>query len=64
MTNSQYVIRTAQLKGLSLIKPTIADRGVMAYDFNKKDARGIFPCVIDAKDWKQAKEQVIAYYQA
>jgi hypothetical protein len=64
MTNAQYVARSAQLKGLSLIKPTKGSPGILAYDFNKKDARGVFPCVIDANNWEQARAQIINFYKA
>jgi hypothetical protein len=64
MTNAQYVTRAAQLKGLSLIKPTKGNPGILAYDFTKKDARGVFPCVIDAQTWEQARSQVTNYYRA
>lgn len=63
MTNAQYVIRTAQIKGLSLIRPTKGNPGILAYDFSKKDARGVFPCVIDAANWSQAREQINNYYR-
>lgn len=64
MTNAQYVARAAQIKGLSLIKPTKGNPGILAYDFSKKDARGIFPCVIDANTWEQARSQITNYYRA
>ena len=64
MTNAQYVTRAAQLKGLSLIKPTKGNPGILAYDFSKKDARGVFPCVIDANNWEQARSQVTNHYRA
>lgn len=64
MTNAQYVIRAAQIKGLSLIKPIKGNPGVLAYDFNKKDARGVFPCVIDAQTWAEARQQIDTFYRA
>ena len=64
MTNAQYVARAAQLKGLSLIKPTKGNPGILAYDFNKRDSRGLFPCVVDASSWGQARSQITNYYRA
>jgi hypothetical protein len=63
MTNQQFVIRSAQLKGLSLIKPTKGNPGILAYNFNKKDASGVFPCVIDATTWAEAQKQITNYYR-
>ena len=63
MKTQDYVIRAAQIKGLSLIKPTKKTPGILAYDFAKKDSRGLFPCVIDADSWETAKEQIDSYYQ-
>jgi len=63
MTDKQYVIRAAQIKGLSLLKPTKGDKGIVAHDFNKKDARGIYPCVIDALTWAEARAQINKFYQ-
>lgn len=64
MTAQQYVTRSAQLKGLSLIKPTKGNPGILALDFNKKDARGVYPCVIDAPTWAEAQKQITNYYRA
>ena len=64
MTDAKYVVRTAQLKGLSLIKPTKSNPGILAYDFTKKNDRGVFPCVIDANNWQQARSQINHYYMA
>lgn len=64
MTAQQFVIRSAQIKGLSLIKPTKGNPGVLAIDFTKKDARGVFPCVIDAPTWAEAQKQITNYFRA
>ena len=64
MTDKQYVVRAAQLKGLSLIKPTKGNSGILATDYNKKYGRGLFPCVIDAANWEQARSQFNAFYRA
>lgn len=63
MTNQQYVVRAAQLKGLSLIKPTKGNPGILAYNFNTK-TNGIHPCVIDAQTWAEARTQITNYYRA
>lgn len=63
MTAQQYVIRAAQMKGLSLIKPTRGNPGILAYDYNKKNAAGVFPCVIDAKTWAEAQTQINNYFR-
>ena len=64
MTNAQYVSRAAKLKGLSIIKPTNGNPGILAYDFTKKDSSGVFPCVIDAQTWDQARSQITNFYRA
>ena len=64
MTDKQYVVRAAQLKGLSLLRPTKGSPGILATDYNNKDARGLFPCVIDASNWEQARAQFNAFYRA
>ncbi len=64
MTNQQYVCQAAKIQGLSLIKPTRINPGIIAYDFSKKDDRGVFPCVIDAADWAQARQQINMFYTA
>jgi hypothetical protein len=64
MTDKQYTIRAAQLKGLSLIKPTKGNPGILAHNFNQKDARGVFPCVIDAPTWAEARKQITNFYRA
>ncbi|MER2626207.1 MAG: hypothetical protein ABTS22_20010 [Accumulibacter sp.] len=64
MTNAQYVTQACKIKGLSLSKPTKAAPEIVAYDFQKKDSRGVFPCVIDAISWAQAREQINSYYAA
>ncbi len=64
MTNQQYVVRSAQLKGLSLIKPTKGNPGILAYNFKTKDANGVFPCVIDAQTWAEARTQITKAYRA
>lgn len=64
MTNAQYVTRAAQLKGLSLIKPTKGNPGILAYNFNSKGPNGVFPCVIDAQTWAEARTQITNYYRA
>jgi len=61
MTNAQYVVRAAQLIGLSLVKPTKGNPGIVAYDFNNRNERGVFPCVIDADTWEQARAQINNY---
>ena len=63
MTDRQYVIRAAQIKGLSLIKPTKGNPSIIAHDYNKKDARGLFPSVIDATNWAEARSQINAFYK-
>ncbi len=63
MTNQQYVIRASQMKGLSLIKPVRGNPGILAYNYNTK-VNGIFPCVIDATTWDQARKQIDAYFMA
>jgi hypothetical protein len=62
MTNAQYVARAAQLKGLSLIKPTKGNPGILAIDYNSK-RNGVHPCVIDAQTWAQARAQITDYYK-
>ncbi len=64
MTNQQYVCQAAKIKGLSLVKPTRNNPGIVAYDFSNKDDRGVFPCVIDASDWAQARLQINQFYRA
>ncbi len=64
VTDKDYVVRVADMKRLDLMKPTRACPGVLVYDMRNKDARGVYPCVIDAKTWTEAKEQLIAYYRA
>jgi len=64
MTDREYTIRAAQLKGLSLVKPTKGNPGILAHDFKTKDARGLFPCVIDAQTWAQARAQINNYFRA
>lgn len=64
MTAQQFVTRSAQLKGLSLIKPRKGNPGILAYNFNQKNNRGVFPCVIDAATWAEAQKQITNYYRA
>jgi hypothetical protein len=61
MTNAQYVARAAKLNGLSLVKPTKGNPGIIAYDLNNRNERGVFPCVIDADSWEQARAQINNY---
>jgi hypothetical protein len=63
MTNAQYVVRAAQIKGLSLIKPTKGNPGILAIDYNNKSG-GVHTLVIDAQNWAQAKQQIDNYYRA
>lgn len=60
MTDKQYTIRAAQLKGLSIIKPTKGNPGILALNFNIKPA----PCVIDAQTWAEARTQINNYFKA
>lgn len=64
MNARQYVIRAAQLKGLSLIKPTKGNPGILALNFNQKNEQGVYPCVIDAQTWAEAQKQINNYYRA
>ena len=64
MKDKDYVIRVAQMKRLDLIKPTRSCLGVLVYDMRNKDSRGVHPCIVDAKTWAEAKEQIVAYYRA
>jgi hypothetical protein len=64
MTAQQYVVRSAQLKGLSLIKPTKGNPGILAFNYSQKDSRGVYPCVIDATTWAEAQKQITNYYRA
>lgn len=59
MTDKQYTLRAAQLKGLDLIKPTKGNPGILAIDFKNKGK-----CVIDAQTWAQARTQINNYYKA
>ena len=61
MNDRQYVIRAAQMQGLSLMKPKKGVPGILAYDYNNKDARGLFPCVINATSWALA-ESAFGFY--
>jgi len=63
MTDKEYVIRAAHMKKLSLIKPEKGQRIILAHDFNKKDAHGVYPCVIDATTWAEARAQINKFYQ-
>ena len=63
MTAREYVIRAAQIKGLDLIKPKKGNPGIIAYDMNKRNAAGVFPCVIDAQTWAEAQTQINKYYR-
>lgn len=64
MTDRQYTMRAAQMKGLDLIKPTKECPGIIAYNMKQKDQRGIYPCIIDAKTWAEARDQLNNYYRA
>lgn len=57
MTNSQYVIRTAQMMKLSIIKPSRADKGILVHDWST----GFGKIVVDTKDWAVARTQINAY---
>lgn len=63
MTDRQYVIRAAQIKGLSIILPTKASPGILAIDWSTKNARGVYPCIVDALTWAQARTQINAAYR-
>jgi hypothetical protein len=59
MNDRDYVIRACQMKKLDLIKPKRGLPGVIVYDFNVKP---VAPCVVDAANWKVAREQINAYF--
>lgn len=63
MTAKEYVIESCRIKGLALMKPTKSSPEIVAHDFNKKNSMGVFPCVIDAQSWAEARDQLIAYYK-
>jgi hypothetical protein len=63
MIDKEFVIQSCRIKRLDLWKPKKGCPGVTAYDFNNK-VSGVFPCVIDAKTWAEAKQQLLAYYAA
>ena len=62
MTDREYALRAAQIKGLTVSKPTKRSPEIIAYDFNNKNERGIYPCVIYAKTWAEARAQINAFY--
>lgn len=62
MTDRQYVLRSAQFNGISVIKPKKGSPGIIAIDFNNK-VNGVHPCVIDATTWAKARTQLINYYK-
>jgi hypothetical protein len=62
MTDKQYVIRAAQIKGLDLLKPTKSVPEIYAVDYNNKDRSGCYKNVIDAKTWTEARQQIDKYY--
>ena len=57
MTNQQYVIRAAQTLGLDLLRPTRGAPEVLAYDWSTGKGK----CVVEAKNWAEAREQINAY---
>jgi hypothetical protein len=63
MTDREFVIHSCKIKGLSIWMPKRGCPGIVAHDFQKK-VGGVFPCIIDAKTWAEAKKQLIAYYTA
>lgn len=62
MTDREYTIGAAKMKGLSLVLPKRGAPEILAYDFKKKNAQGVFPCVIDALTWADARKQLNNFY--
>lgn len=59
MTDKQYVIRAAKIKGFDVMLPTRKAPGILIYHW----VNGKGSCVVDAKDWKEARVQINAYAQ-
>lgn len=54
MTDRQIVIRTAQIKGFDLIKPSKADKTILVMDWST--GRG--KVAAEAKTWADARQQL------
>jgi hypothetical protein len=63
MTDKDYVIRAAEIKNLTLNLPKKGVHGIYCIDYNKKDKRGLYPCVIDAQTWKESRAQLDSHYR-
>ena len=63
MTDREYVIRACQMKRLDLLKPTKGNPGVVAYDMRNKNAHGVYPCIIEANNWQEARKQIDAHFK-
>ena len=63
MTDRDYVIRTCEIGGIDLIKPTKRAPGIVATDYTRK-VGGVYRSVIDAQTWKQARGQIDAYFRS
>lgn len=62
MTDLQYVTRCCEIKNLSLTKPKKGSPDILVHNWNNKNLNGIFPCIVDAKTWADAKAQINAFY--
>ena len=57
MTDRQYVVRAAQLRGYALSAPTRRAPGILVMDWSS--GRGVV--VVDAATWSDARVQINAY---
>jgi hypothetical protein len=60
MTDRQYVIRAAQLKGVSIIPATRQAPDILGM----VDVGSTYKIVVDAKNWAEAREQINKFYRA
>ena len=58
LTDREYVLRAADLKGLIIWKPTRANPGITGY----LQQNGFYKQVLDAKNWAEARTQINNYY--